>query len=228
MEFEHADLQSCSQATGVVVVIDVLRAFTTAAYALDAGARQILPVSTVEEALNLHSQFPAALTMGEIDGVPVKEFDLGNSPSELNGRDLTGRTLIQRTTSGTQGIVRSRQAKTLLAASLVCAGATADLIFRLGTQKVTFVITGHREGDGGDEDLACADYIRALLIGEQPPVETILRRVRESREGRLFGDVSRPELPAADLDYSLEVDRFDFAMQVVRVEDGLRVIKKVI
>lgn len=227
MEFEHTNLQTCTHATGVVVVIDVLRAFTTAAYAFDAGARHIIPVSSVEEALHLRAQFPGALAMGEVKGVKVQGFDFGNSPSELKGRDLNGRILIQRTSSGTQGIVRSQRATTLLAASLVCARATAQYILSLGAEKVTFVITGQTESDHGDDDLACADYIQSLLRGEQPALESILSRVRQSREGLLFVDGSRPHLPASDLDLSLQVDRFDFAMQVKKENGGLRVLKKI-
>jgi 2-phosphosulfolactate phosphatase len=227
MEFRYANLQSCAQATGVVVVIDVLRAFTTAAYAFDAGARHIIPVSSVEEALNLRAQYPGALAMGEVKGVKVQGFDFGNSPWELNGRDLSGRMLIQRTSSGTQGIVRSQRASTLLAASLVCARATAQYILSLGAEKVTFVITGQDDSGRGDDDQACADYIQSLLLGEQPPLENILSRVRQSREGRLFVDGSRPHLRASDLDLSLQVNRFDFAMQIKNVNGSLRALKKI-
>ncbi|MGB9800251.1 MAG: 2-phosphosulfolactate phosphatase, partial [Thermanaerothrix sp.] len=45
--FQRANLETCAQAADIVVVIDVLRAFSTAAYAFAAGADRILLVSTV-------------------------------------------------------------------------------------------------------------------------------------------------------------------------------------
>ena len=59
-----ATLETCSSATGTVVVIDVWRSFTTAAFAFAAGARDIVPVGSVEEALALRGRFPGALLMG--------------------------------------------------------------------------------------------------------------------------------------------------------------------
>lgn len=47
MEILRADLGSCSGLTGAVVVIDVLRSFSTAAYAFAGGARAIYPVDSV-------------------------------------------------------------------------------------------------------------------------------------------------------------------------------------
>jgi 2-phosphosulfolactate phosphatase len=64
-------------AMGPVVAIDVLRAFSTAAYAFAAGAQTIALVGTVEEAFTLKKQIPDALIMGEVEGLPVKGFDLG-------------------------------------------------------------------------------------------------------------------------------------------------------
>ena len=121
MQIERATNDTCAIATGAVVAIDVIRAFTSAAFALAAGARDIVPVGTVEEALALRERFPGSLAMGEVGGYPIEGFDFGNSPSALLGRDLSGRRMIQRTSAGTQGLVRSLKAETLLASSLVCA-----------------------------------------------------------------------------------------------------------
>jgi 2-phosphosulfolactate phosphatase len=63
MQIQQASLETCSSATDTVVVIDVIRAFTTAAFAFAAGARDIIPVSTVDEALALREHFPDSLVM---------------------------------------------------------------------------------------------------------------------------------------------------------------------
>src|SRR5690606_18367462 len=119
MKISTATLDTCSVHSGLVVVIDVLRAFTTAAYAFHRGASEIILVSTVEEAFALRERFPGSLLMGEVDGIRVPGFDLGNSPAEVEAMDLSGRRLIHRTSAGTQGVVRSVRAKILLAASFV-------------------------------------------------------------------------------------------------------------
>ncbi|NJN96814.1 MAG: 2-phosphosulfolactate phosphatase [Anaerolineales bacterium] len=226
MKFHQTTLETCPDATGTVVAIDVVRAFTTAAYAFAAGASEIILTGTVEEALALRRQFPDTLVMGEVDGLSISEFDFGNSPTQIAALDLTGRRLVQRTTAGTQGVVRSTKADLLLAGSLVCAGATVRYLRQVQPETVTFVITGILLGRDGDEDIACADYIAALLRDEQPDITPFVRRVYESTTGRLFTDPAHPEFPAADLACCVEVDRFDFAMVVERRE-GLWLLKPV-
>lgn len=226
MKFHHTTLETCPDATGAVVAIDVVRAFTTAAYAFAAGASEIILVGTVEEALALRQQFPGALVMGEVDGLSIPEFDFGNSPTQIASLDLTGRRLVQRTSAGTQGVVRSKKADLLLAGSLVCAGATARYLRQAQREMVTFVITGILLDRDGDEDIACADYMAALLRGEQPDIAPFVRRVYESSTGRLFTNPTHPQFPAADLACCVEVDRFDFALVVERRE-GLWLLKPV-
>lgn len=217
--FRRATLETCAQATGTVVVIDVLRAFSTAAYAFAAGAERILLVGEVEEALALKQRFPGALIVGEVNGFSVPGFDFCNSPTQMVGQDLRGRTLIQRTTAGTQGVVRSWQAQHLLAASLCNARATAEYLHRLAPTVITFVITGQRAEGGGEEDAACADYIEALLSSQHPAPEPFIQRVRESPTARKFLALGSPDFPPSDLEYCTAIDRFAFAMVVNRAED---------
>ena len=156
MKFNYLTNENCHTAEGVVVVIDVLRAFSTAAYAFAAGAESITLVGDVDEALALKSKMPSALIMGEVMGVRPKNFDFGNSPTEIAQKNLRGKHLIQRTSAGTQGVVRSVNAEKLFTASFVVAKATVIAIRQLEPAEVSFVITG-RYFDS--EDKACADYL---------------------------------------------------------------------
>ncbi len=223
MKIQRATLETCSEATGTVIAIDVIRAFTTAAFAFAAGVQDIVLVGEVEEALALRQRFSGSLAMGEVGGLQPEGFDYGNSPSALIGLDLSRRRLIQRTSAGTQGIIRSRRADALLASSFVCASATASYLKRQLPEAVTFVVTGVFPGVDGDEDMACADYLTALLRDESPDVAPYLQRVRDSSEGHFF-DESPPRSPLSDLECCLSVDRFDFAMVVER-QDGLLVME---
>lgn len=226
MKIKQVTLETCHTATGAVVVIDVLRAFSVSAYAFAAGARDIVMTGTAEEALAWRAHMPGSLIMGEVDGLPYPQFDFNNSPTVLLGADLKGRRLIHRSSAGTQGIVRSTQADLLLASSFVCAGATARYLLRQQPDTVTFVVTGVVYDRDGDEDAACADYLTALLHGQQPELAPFLARVRRSTSGRLFDGSQPTAFPPTDLDYCTQVDRFDFALRVDRRE-GLLVMEKI-
>jgi len=206
-----------------VVVIDVWRAFSTATYAFAAGAETITLVSTIEEALEWREKNPQLLLMGELKGLPIPGFDLGNSPPQFDSMDLSGRHLVQRTTSGTQGVVRSQKADILLASSFCNVGATARYISDLAPEKVTYVITGLRPGGWGDEDAACADYLSELLKGCNPSLADYLQRVRESPSGRLFLDAEKIDFDYHELEYCLAINRFNFAMPVSK-QDGRLII----
>ena len=114
--------------TGAVVVVDVLRAFTTAAYAFAAGAHRIWLVGSVEEALAVKAARPGTLAMGSEWGRRVPGFDFSNSPVELARADLSGYDIVQRTSAGTRGVVQATAATRRWCASLVCASATAAAV----------------------------------------------------------------------------------------------------
>ena len=229
MKFERLSLDDSAHAKGTVVVIDVLRAFTSACYAFGAGASEILLVSEIEQAFALREKYPDALLMGEIGGGPIAGFDFSNSPAHYIKCDLSGHRLIQRTSNGTQGVTRSTQADATLAASFVCAAATARYIRYLAPSLVTFVITAwHADSTNplhGDEDAACADYLEALLSDDNPSPSSFLERVGNSPTGRLFQTNTRPEYPATDLPYCTQLDRFSFALPIQRQPNGLLVMK---
>jgi len=226
MKFRYTNLETCHEAIGMVVVIDVIRAFTNAAFAFSRGAKEIYPVSTLEEALKFKTEVPNSLACGEVGGIPPEGFDFGNSPTHTNTLDLNGRILVQRTGAGTQGIVRSLKAENMLAASLVVTNATITHVCNLNADCVTFVITGQTEEGRGDEDLACAEYFEALLLGLKPDPAPYIERVYESRDALFHLDPNLPEFPKSDLDYCTNIDAFDFVMSVTK-ENGRPVMRAI-
>jgi 2-phosphosulfolactate phosphatase len=215
-------LQNQPLAHDTVVVVDVLRSFTTAAVALDRGARAVYPVAGIAQATALAGSFRSAVTVGAVGGGdPVPGFDYGNSPSQMLAAELNGKVVVMSTAAGVRGLQRFGQARRLYAASLVCARATAEAILAEGADEVCFVITGEWVDRDGDEDIACADYIEALLRGYPFGAELFASRVGSSDFGRRFGAAGAPHLPLADLEISAQADRFDFAMPVRREGEHL-------
>jgi 2-phosphosulfolactate phosphatase len=222
MRVLRSDLAHVPQLEGVIVVIDVLRAFSTAAYAFYAGARAMVVAHSIDEIETLRGWHAPCVTVGaHAGGKPVPGLDHGNSPASVAALDLTGVTVIEYTAGGVRGLIDCEHAPAVLAASLVCARATADYIRRLQPDKVTLVITGLWTDRDGDEDHACADLIEAHLSGELPWLEDYERRVRLSDFGRRFGDPAYPHLSRADLELCAVADRFDFAMPMRRSGQGL-------
>lgn len=208
------------QARGVAVVIDVIRAFTTAAYAFYAGAARILTVGRIEEAFALRHANPHYLLMGESEGCLIDGFHYGNSPTQFSKDHLAGKTLVQRTTSGTQGVVKAVHADTILPASFVVAQATIDRIRHLAPQEVSLVVTGRHDGS---EDMALARYIeQSLLSGGSPDPKPYLEQVRASPAGqRCIAQPHHPCCSLSDLQEVLKIDRFPFCLEIRREHDGL-------
>jgi 2-phosphosulfolactate phosphatase len=210
---------------GAVVVVDVLRAFTTAAYALAAGARHVFLVDDVDEALAMKAAHPGTLAMGEDHGRRPPGFDLSNSPVEVAAQDLEGRVLVQRTSAGTRGVVAARNASRLWCASLVCASATARALSGSGLGPPTYVISGRFEDAphrAAADDLATAELIERARLGRPLDAAATAERVAASEEAARTLALGGDDVHADDVAYATRVDAFGFAMEVTRTAEGLR------
>jgi len=226
MRIERYSLISGARsARGLAVIIDVLRAFTTAAYVMANGAERIIPVASLEEAFELKRLHPEWVLMGERDGRKVEGFDFGNSPYEVRDVDFTGRTVIQTTSAGTQGVVNAREAEEVVLGSFVTAGAIVKHIQRVQPEVVSLVAMGSRGIEPAEEDELCAEYIERCLSGRAPDFKEIKERIRDSPSGAKFFDPSYPEFREEDFHLALELDRFDFILKTIR-DDGVYIIKE--
>jgi 2-phosphosulfolactate phosphatase len=212
-------LEGAREATGYAVIVDVFRAFTTAAFCVAAGAREIVLIADHEQALALKRDDPSLFLTGEIDGRPIAGFDVGNSPSATLHLDLTGRRVVQRTSAGTQGVNAATRARGIALGSFVIAEATVRYL-RRGVDEVTVVAMGHGGDEVATEDEACARYIEARLLGQRPAPPEVVLEGDHAEEGW-------PDwFPRRDAELALDVDRFDFALPVVR-EGGLLIARPV-
>ncbi|MGW6145173.1 2-phosphosulfolactate phosphatase [Streptomyces sp. NPDC055140] len=208
------------EAPSVAVVVDVMRAFTVAAWAFAQGAEKIVLAESLDDALALKARHPDWVALK--DGPPAPGFDTVNSPGLMRSLDLGGRTVVQKTTAGTVGVFAVKEASLVLCASFVVAEATARLLRTNKSDSVTFVVTG--EDGQADEDLACAQYIarRATEAGTDP--DEFLRRAGESRAAAELAEGVRQGVHPDDVALCLELDRFPFAM-VATLEDSLMVLR---
>lgn len=191
---------------GITVVIDVIRAFTTAHYAFDGGVSRIHLVATAPEALALKQARPDLLLSGEIEALPIDGFDFGNSPWEIKQASLAGRELVQRTTNGVAATLRARDSAEVLVAGIINAEATAEYIrqqlsLKPHLQQVS-LIASHPTGD---EDVACAQYIRSLLLSDQENADNRVtldqasaRTLNAAAAGKFF-DGTHPRLRGEDI-----------------------------
>ena len=156
-------IEGAKKAYGTAVIIDVFRAFTTAAYVMAHEANRIYPVGSLKEAFELKKLHPDWILMGERQGIKVKGFEYGNSPYEISLVNFSGKTVVQTTGAGTQGVVNARLAKEVLLGSFVMARSIAEYIKRTQPEVVSLVSMGDAGIKPNEEDESCAKYIEDLI-----------------------------------------------------------------
>jgi 2-phosphosulfolactate phosphatase len=208
------------------VVIDVLRATTTIVHALAAGARQVVPCLSIDDARREASALAGekAVLGGERLGVRIEGFDLGNSPSEYTPATVGGRTVVFTTTNGTRAMLRCRQARQVLLAAfanrsavlaalardpvvhIVCAG-TGGLITREDVLVAGSLVAGLDRGTAAWElnDEAAIARDAWIAIGGDGQGDALVRALEASEGGR---NLLREGFPH-DIATAAQIDRFD-------------------
>jgi 2-phosphosulfolactate phosphatase len=224
-------LAGATDAQGIVVVIDVLRAFSCTALMFHYGVRDLALVRTPEEALAVRDRDPDYLVAGEVKGVRVEGFDLGNSPADIVSKGAAffrNRRVAVRSSAGTQGVLAAAaHAGQVILGSYMTASAISRYIRATGGSdaRVTIVAMGFEGTRPSVEDDRCGDYIEHLLTGtpydhlaatweclHDPEIARSLRGEHDYR-------------PKEDIVLALQRDLFDFVM-VGRLEgDHVRVTK---
>jgi len=208
------------------VVFDILRATSTFVTALHHGAKAVIPVSEIPEALAFKKKQPDALLGGERDGVRIRagqtggvDFDFGNSPREYTADKVAGKTIVSTTTNGTRAFRACTGARTVLAGSFLNLEATAAFLRQ--HSPVLLVCAGTHESAALEDVLAAgalcellSDDVNALSDAAQAAFHAFIAirddlalAVAHSRNARRVAAI--PELQA-DVAYCLQRNIYPF------------------
>ena len=220
-------IEGAKKAEGLTVVIDVFRAFSLEAYMFSMGVEKIIPIGSVDEAYRLKKENPDYLLAGERHGKILEGFDTGNAPSLLHLLDLSDRTVVHTTSAGTQGIANASGSDEILGASLVNARATAEYIRKSGAETVSLVCMGLEALAPTEEDTLCAEYIKALLLGEEIDMKAGIESLKFTSGAKFFDKAQNDVFPEADFHMCTELDKFDFVMRLDPSSEKIRDMRKV-
>jgi 2-phosphosulfolactate phosphatase len=220
-------IAGAQQATGVAVVIDVFRAFTTEAYLARQGAKKIIPVADINLAYEYKRQNPHRILIGERHGVMLPGFDWGNSPSQISNIDFSDKTIVHTTSAGTQGLVNAINAQCVLSGSLVNAAAIAKFILKKHFDTVSLVCMGLEGLSQTEEDNLCAVYIENLLHGKKINIKSEIENLKKTTGAKFFDKAQNHIFPKEDFFCCTDVDKFNFVLKLQKDDQGLNYMKKI-
>lgn len=228
MQIEILDLiEGAKQARGLAVIIDVFRAFSTACYVVRNGAKEIIPVGDVELAYRLKEENSDCVLMGERKGQKLPGFDYGNSPTEIESIDFSGKTVIQTTSAGTQGFANAKDADELISGSFVNAEAIVSYIKSKAPERVSLVCMGTWAVKPAAEDRLCAEYIEDRLNAQKLTREEIVNQLKVAKTAQIFFDPDIKWAPENDFELCMKIGLCDFVLRAEKNENGLLVLKPI-
>src|SRR5712692_21941 len=166
-----------------IVVIDVIRATTTAVTAVFLG-RRCLPVESPEAAFQTATRLTNPLLVGEIGGKMPQGFDLTNSPAQLARRSDISRPAILLSTSGTQLICAAAGCQAVyLACFRNCASLSRYLLGR--HSRIAVIGAGSRNEFREEDQMCCAFIAEELINGGYEPENQETLEIVERWSGAL-------------------------------------------
>jgi 2-phosphosulfolactate phosphatase len=162
--FHTPELTPDGQVPDCAIAVDVLRATSTIATALSAGAEAVQVFSDMDQLMQVSEQWhpDKRLRAGERGGGKVAGCDLGNSPLDCTPELVAGKRLFISTTNGTRCLERVQDAATVMTAALINRGAVVNYLLEHQPEIVWIVGSGW-EGSFSLEDTVCAGAIAHQL-----------------------------------------------------------------
>lgn len=226
----------------LVAVIDVLRATTTIAHALEAGADSIIPCVAIDDAIALAEANTDTLPGGERGGVRVEGFPLGNSPADYAPSVVRGKTIALTTTNGTAALDRCRSARRVVTTALVnyaatcasirhdsadvtilCAGADGEIAREdvIAAGAIVDELTENGDFDCNDQAFIARDVWRAVMDDIRAG-KSLAEELRDSQGGRNLIRIGYEH----DLAIAAQIDKFEFVCELDISQWKIRIANK--
>ncbi len=202
-----------------VVVIDVLRATSSIITALGNGAKEIIPVTTVESAMKISGNLfgDVILLGGERHGKMIEGFNLGNSPFDYSEEKVKGKSIIFSSTNGSQAMVKARFAREMTLCAFVNMSRVVE--FLAANPRDFIIVCSGTNGMFSMEDSVCAGMLigrllerkleLSLLDGAQAALllykaagKNLLKMLKTAQHGKYLDEIGFGE----DLKYCAQVD----------------------
>ena len=212
-------IEGAKAARGLTVIIDVFRAMTMACFFTGNGAKRVIPIGDIEFAYELKKRHPDFILAGERHGKIMPGFNWGNSPTNIEHVDFSGKTIVQTTSAGTQGIANAVGAEEIITGSFVNAGAVIRYIQKKNPAELSLVCMGNEAVVPAEEDTFFAEYVRDILMGKKPDFPAMVEIIRRTSGSRFFNPANAESEPQRDFELSLDLDRCDFVLRAQKPAD---------
>lgn len=156
----------------IVIYIDVLRAGTTLVTALHNGAKEVIPVESLDKAINIYSNLSRETRFlgGERNGLKPNGFNAGNSPKEYSLEAVEGKTIVLTTTNGSKIFQKAKNATYRMVGCFVNKSTVENFIIKKIEQEPNidniFILCAGTNGKLSMEDTLCAGAFVDTLVNK--------------------------------------------------------------
>ncbi len=146
-----------------VVLIDILRATSTICTAFEWGVKEIIPVSSQDEAQAYKNK--GFVVAGERDGKVLSFADFGNSPFSFMNDNLKGKSIVFCTTNGTKALYAATNMAQLLVGSYLNFSAVVNYLEK-DDHGVLLLCSGWKNKFSIEDMLFAGALCHRLITGE--------------------------------------------------------------
>jgi len=208
------------ESSDINIVIDVIRAFSVSHQAFINGIEKIILTNSEQIALSLKNSKSNIILSGEVNAIKIDSFDFGNSPYEISHADLCNKILVQKTTNGVKATLNALNTKQLFVTGYSNAYTTAQHVQKLlrESKKENTQINIIASHPSGDDDLACAQYIKSIIenkiLSLKDLEENTVSRIIHSDAAYKFYEKTNSSFSILDLSLCMIKINSNFVMKV--------------